>query len=79
MYTVTKVMTNDGQMFDNERDARHHLENVYDGALSKLALLIRGNDNAISLKLIIDDNIDVLKDIIALKSELDAGIEEESR
>lgn len=77
MYKVTKIVTNDGKMFDTERDAKHHIENQYNGVISELALLIRGVDNATRLKLIIDDNIDVLKKIITLKKEMTEEIKEE--
>lgn len=74
MIEVRRILTNDGQMFDTERDAKHHIENKYNGVISELALLIRGTENATKLKLIIDDNIDVLRKIVVLKDELSRGV-----
>ena len=74
MIEVRKILTNDGKMFNTERDAKHHIENEYNGVISELALLIRGTENATKLKLIIDDNIDVLRKIVELKDELSRGV-----
>lgn len=76
MYKVTKIMTDDGKMFNTENEAKHHIENNYNGAISELALLIRGTENATKLKLIIDDNIDLLDRIVRLKEEMTEGIKE---
>ena len=76
MYEVTKIMTNDGKIFDCERDAKHYLENQYNGVIAELSLLIRGIENATQIKLIIDDNIEVLEKIIRLKKEIEKGIKE---
>lgn len=70
MYKVIKICTDDGEMFNDENGARHHIENNYNAAISELAILIRGTANAIKLKLIIDDNIDLLDRIVRLKEEL---------
>ena len=77
MYKVTKIMTNDGKMFNYERDAKHYLENQYNGVISKLSLLIRGIENTTQIKLIIDDNIEVLEKIISLKKEIEKGVKED--
>lgn len=74
MYKVIKICTDDGEMFNDENEARHHIENNYNAAVSELALLIRGTSNAIKLKLIIDDNIDLLDRIVRLKEELANGV-----
>lgn len=75
MYRVIKICTDDGEMFNSEDDARHHIENNYNAAVSELALSIRGINNATKLKLVIDDNIDLLDRIVRLKEELTKGIE----
>lgn len=37
MHKVTKIMTNDGHMFDTVKDAKHYLEVKYADCLCKLA------------------------------------------
>ena len=74
MYEVTKIMTNDGRMFDCEKDAKHYLENQYNGVVAELSLLIRGIENTTQIKLIIDENIEVLEKIIKLKKEIEKGL-----
>lgn len=37
MYKVTKIITNDGHMFDTVKDAKHYLEVKYADYLCKLA------------------------------------------
>ena len=79
MYTVTKVMTNDGQMFDTVKDAKHYLEKTYADCLCRLASKLVGIEKYQPMCEFLDANIneDLFVQVQEIKTEIAQGIEEE--
>lgn len=79
MYKVTKVMTNDGEMFDTEKEAKHYLEARYADCLCKLASKLVSIEKYQPMCEFLDANIDtdLFERVKDLKKEIAKGIENE--
>lgn len=79
MYKVTKVMTNDGQIFDTVKDAKHYLEKKYADCLCKLASKLLSIEKYQPMCEFLDANIDgdLFEQVKELKREITKGIENE--
>lgn len=79
MYKVTKVMTDDGQMFDTVKDAKHYLEKKYADCLCKLASQLVSIDKYQKMCEFLDTHIneDLFIQVQNLKSEIAPKIDEE--
>ncbi len=79
MYKVTKVMTNDGQVFDTVKDAKHYLEKKYADCLCKLASKLVAIDKYRPMCEFLDTHIneDLFVQVQDLKREIAPIIDEE--
>ena len=79
MYKVTKVMTNDGHMFDTVKDAKHYLEVKYADCLCKLASKLVAIDKYQEMCEFLDTHInkDLFVQVQEIKKEITPEINEE--
>ena len=79
MYKVTKVMTNDGHMFDTTVDAKHYLEKRYADCLCKLASKLVAIDKYQEMCEFLDTHIngDLFVQVQEIKREIAPKIDEE--
>ena len=78
MYKVTKVMTNDGHMFDTAKDAKHYLEVKYADCLCKLASKLVAIDKYQQMCEFLDTHIneDLFVQVQEIKREIAFKIDE---
>ena len=81
MYKVTKVMTNDGHMFDTVKDAKHYLEVKYADCLCKLASKLVAIDKYQEMCEFLDTHInkDLFVQVQEIKREIAPKINEEEQ
>lgn len=76
MYSVTRFVLNNGQEFSSEREAKKALDNLYGNALTKFAHQICScNGKYSEIIKLLENNIELMEEIIRLKTELDAGLD----
>lgn len=81
MYKVTKVMTNDGHMFDTVKDAKHYLEVKYAECFCKLASKLVAIDKYQEMCEFLDTHInkDLFVQVQEIKREIASKINEEEQ
>ena len=81
MYKVTKVMTNDGHMFDTVKDAKHYLDVKYADCLCKLASKLVAIDKYQEMCEFLDTHInkDLFVRVQEIKREIAPKINEEEQ
>lgn len=70
MKAVTKFITDDGCMFDTEKDARHHLEKEYANHLCGLAHKLIAIDKYQKMVNFLHENENLLREMLEIKDEL---------
>lgn len=75
MYQVIKIITNDGEMFDTEKEAKKHVERKYTDLVSRIAGKLIGFAKYQEVKEFLDDNIELFDEMSSLKNELLKGVE----
>lgn len=70
MYQVTKFVTNDGKMFDTEKDAKRYLEAQYTNVVCSISSRLLLIDKYQTMKQFLDEHIEMFEEMLALKREL---------
>ena len=71
MHRVTKIVTNDGKMFDTKTDAKRYLDKKYTTLVFNFASRLLNITKYQEMKEFLDENIETLEEMLALKRELD--------
>ena len=74
MHQVIKVMTDDGTMFNTEKEARRYLDKTYTELLCNIASQLSNITKYQAMKVFLDENGVLFEKMIALKRELDEGV-----
>lgn len=74
MYEVVKVMTNDGHLFDNAKEAKEYLEEEYTDKMCRISSKLVSIEKYQEMKEYLDENLEVFLDVITLKKELEDGV-----
>ena len=77
MYQVTKVITNNGQMFNTEREAKIYLERKYTNLVSALASQLSNLSKYQEIKDFLHENSESFREMLSLKDEWLDGVKEE--
>jgi len=72
MEKLTAYKLNDGQIFDNYKDAKKKAESLYATALSKIAAKILDHGKHTDLMAFIDENLDVFGELNELREDKDS-------
>lgn len=75
MQKITKIMTDDESIFDTEKEARKYLDKKYGEHLTSVAHKILKHEKYEKLLEFLDENLNIFKELIELKNELNEGIE----
>lgn len=70
MQIVRKIMTDDGELFDTQKEAKKYLNKKYGEQLTSIAHKILKCEKYIQLCEFLDENLDNFKEVIELKNEL---------
>ena len=74
MYKCTKIITNDGVMFDTEKEAKKHIEVKYTDMCCRVASKLCNLSKYQEVKKFLDDNIETFRELTELKDELSATL-----
>lgn len=77
MYRVTKIVTNDGEMFDTEKEAKRYIERKYTQLVSRISSQLLNISKYQAMKDFLDNNGESFREMLSLKDELLEGVEEE--
>ena len=70
MYQVTKFVTNDGKMFDTEKDAKRYLDKQYTNLVCAIASQLVSLGKYQAIKQFLDERSEMFEEMLALKREL---------
>ncbi len=76
MHRITKIITNDGRMFDTEKEAKRHIECKYTDLVSRIAAQLSNFSKYQEIKDYLDNNSELFHKMLLLKNELLENIEE---
>lgn len=77
MYEVTKIITNDGKMFDTEKEARTYVERKYTDLVSRISSTLSSLSKYQEIKIFLNDNAEMFREMLSLKDEWLEGVKEE--
>ena len=77
MYEVTKVITNDGKMFDTEKEAKAYVERKYTDLVSRLSCKLSNLSKYQEIKDFLNDNSESFREMLSLKDEWLEGVKED--
>lgn len=77
MYEVTKVITNDGKMFDTEKEARAYVERKYTDLVSRISSALSSLSKYQEVKIFLHENSESFREMLSLKDEWLEGVKEE--
>ena len=70
MYRVTKIVTNDGKMFDTEKEAKKYIEVKYTDLVSRISAKLSSFSKYQEIKDFLDNNGELFREMLSLKNEL---------
>lgn len=70
MYQVTKIVTNDGKMFNTEKDAKRYLDKQYANLVCAIASQLVSLGKYQAIKQFLDEHSELFEEMLALKREL---------
>ena len=77
MYEVTKVITNDGKMFDTEKEAKAYVERKYTDLVSRISSPLSNLSKYQEIKDFLHENSESFREMLSLKDEWLEGVKED--